>query len=73
MLTKDQLLADGCVPNPNMWLGDGWFYCRTCEQYTFHRAWSHKGEADAYEVCLICDTYTGRLPLRDTETADVHR
>ena len=59
MLTKDHLLADGCVPNPNMWLGAGWMYCRTCQTYSQHRAFSHQGTADCYEVCNACDTYSG--------------
>jgi len=64
MLTKAELLADGCVPNPNMWIGDGWLYCKTCEAFQFHRALSHPGVGDCYECCLVCNTYTGRLPLK---------
>lgn len=66
MLTKADLIADGCVPNPNMWIGDGWLYCRTCERFQFHGAWSHPGETDCHEVCKVCDTYTGKLKLKGT-------
>ena len=59
MLTLDQLIADGCVWNPHMWIGDGWMYCRGCEKYTFHRAWSHRGASDCFEVCLECQQYHG--------------
>ena len=61
MLTKAELLADGCVPNPNCWIADGWMYCRTCEAYSFHSAFSHPGIGDCYEICKTCGTYTGRL------------
>ena len=74
MLTKAQLIADGCVPNQNMWIGDGWMFCRTCNRYSFHGAMSHQAEADCYEVCKVCDTYTGNLRLKGspvTTAADI--
>ena len=64
MLTADQLRGDGCVPNLNLWIGDGWFYCPGCEKYSFHRAFSHRGESDSYEVCLECNQYHGSTPLK---------
>ena len=63
MLTKQQLIADGCVPNRNMWIGDGWFWCKGCEKYTLHRAFSHRGDSDCYEVCLECNQYHGSRQL----------
>lgn len=64
MVTRADLIADGCVPNPNMWIGDGWFYCRACRVERKHEAYSHKGEADCYEVCKTCGTYSGRNAMR---------
>ena len=69
MLTKAQLLADGCVLNRNMWIGDGWIWCRKCRAYQFHEAYSHSGESDCYEVCQTCGTYSGRLPLKGRSDA----
>ncbi|MEY2873477.1 MAG: hypothetical protein RLZZ373_848 [Pseudomonadota bacterium] len=73
MITRAQLEADGCVVNPCMWIGDGWFYCRTCDRSTRHVALSHRGESDAYEVCTTCDTYTGRGRLRDHAVTEQRR
>ena len=69
MLTKAELVTDGCVPNRNAWTGDGWFYCRGCEAYSFHRAFSHPGRGDVYAVCLVCDQYHGHLPLVNAQVA----
>lgn len=64
MITKAQLIADGCVRNPNMWLGPSWFFCKGCEQYAYHTAFSHPGAGDCYELCLQCNEYHGNLQLK---------
>ena len=71
MLTKAELIADGCVPNPHMWIGDGWMYCPRCQRYAFHQAWSRPGDYACYEVCPHCDTYNGQNSLRGTNAAVV--
>lgn len=58
--TRKVLDSLGLVVNRNMWIGDGWIYCKFCQKYTFHYAMSHKGKADCYEVCRECDNYTGK-------------
>lgn len=44
------------IPNPNMWIGDGWLFCLTCDRYSFHDALSHPGERDCYLECQKCGT-----------------
>jgi len=66
ILTIEQLVKDGCVENPHMPLIDGGFqYCRTCLTYNYHDAMSHHGISDCYEVCRVCQTYTGPRQLRN--------
>jgi hypothetical protein len=67
VITVAALVADGCAPNVRMWIGDGWFYCRTCRRQTSHVAYSHRGKADCFEVCTVCHQYHGPETLRSTE------
>lgn len=64
-ISRAELEADGAVRNPNMWIGDGWMYCKGCKRYTFHHAMSHPGERDCYEVCGDCDCYYGEEKLKN--------
>lgn len=57
--TEEQLKALGLVENPFMWIADGWFFCVTCQRYTYHFAMSHPRQADCFEVCKECKTYSG--------------
>lgn len=67
MITRTRLDRAGLVMNPHMWIGDGWFFCRTCSDYTRHYAMSHPGQADCWEVCGSCETYSGKLELQEEE------
>ena len=62
-LTREQLIADGCVRNINM-PAPGRLHCRICASEQPHHAYSHKGSADCYEVCTACGCYSGRTELR---------
>ena len=47
----------GYKVNPNMWIGNGWFYCAFCKEYTHHYAMS--GSVECLEICKECDSYSG--------------
>jgi hypothetical protein len=61
--TRQDLDKAGKVVNPNMWLGDGWYFCKVCKKYTFHYAMSTPKQADCFEVCRECDNYSGNQPV----------
>ena len=67
MLTAQQLADDRAVPNPNIWLGNGWMMCKGCNTYTFHHAVSHPNTSDCYEVCNTCNCYYGTEPLKNVD------
>jgi hypothetical protein len=50
----------GVVPNLHMWIGNGWLFCRGCQAYRYHHAYSHPGTSDCFEVCDVCHRYYGR-------------
>lgn len=64
MLTKAELIADGCVKNPHIYIADGWMYCPTCQVWQFHEALSHLGLGDCYECCQTCGHYHGQHALK---------
>jgi len=59
IITKAELESFGMVVNPNMWLGDAFFYCYNCKQYQYHYAMSFKSMISCYEVCEKCQCYSG--------------
>lgn len=74
MLTKQQILDDGAVLNPNCWIGDAWIYCDGCKQYTYHAPYSRRIDGAVFEICLQCDNYHGHFHLRGsnvTTAADI--
>ena len=58
--SRQELDTLGYSINPNMWLGDGWFFCKVCRQDTPHYAMSNSARLDCVEVCRHCDNYSGR-------------
>lgn len=76
-IKRAELLADGAVQNPHVYLGSGFIYCGRCLQYTYHDAltYPYPQSGLVYEVCLTCDTYTGghemRHPAKSREQLDV--
>lgn len=75
IVTRPELVEAGLVPNPHLWIGDGWIYCRVCERYTFHQAWSVPQQAQpvCFEVCLSCNYYSGRYPVPRAVPVGVQR
>jgi len=60
ILTRLWLDKMGCIVNPNMWIGDGWFYCAVCKEYSRHYAMSHTElPGKCFEVCKKCNSYSG--------------
>ena len=59
VVTVAELREAGLIPNRHMWIGNGWMFCRVCNQYAYHDAWSHRGTSDCYEVCRECQCYSG--------------
>lgn len=58
--TRAELEEMGLVVNPNMYIGDGWRFCITCNRYAYVNAMSHRGQSDCFEVCRDCNTHTSR-------------
>lgn len=62
--SRQELDKGDYTVNNNMWLGDGWFFCKVCKKYTFHYAMSHKtNRQECVEVCHECDNYSGNTPV----------
>ena len=57
--TVQELESRGLIRNPNMWIGNGWFYCVVCSEYTYHFAMSHRNDSDCFEICKQCKSYSG--------------
>lgn len=61
VLSYQELVDIGIVPNLNMYIGNGYMFCANCQKYTYHFAMSHRGMSDCYELCKDCDSYV--IPL----------
>jgi len=58
--TIEELAEFNIVPNPNLWIGNGWIPCPVCQKMTFHKGYSHAGAADQYLVCENCKLCVNR-------------
>lgn len=57
VISYDEMTSMGLVLNPNMYIGNGYMFCGNCNDYTYHFAMSHRGQADCYELCKDCNSY----------------
>lgn len=43
-MTINELEKLGYKRNPNLYIGDGYWYCKNCKRYHYHLAFSKNGE-----------------------------
>lgn len=59
IIPESELIAQGLVRNPNMWMPNGgWHYCTFCRAYRYSKAYSTPGMTDCKAVCLDCNNHT---------------